>query len=139
MKSGRPKAKTPRPTDCGHGEVTNGCAANFSLHVCQACARGLFNGTMVPKLVPLKPIAEVAGDLICELHPSLEWPHDDCPGPGMPMRNALGLLKRAEDALRKIASGDVAPREGLPPVLADARIIAHAALEGPAPGAGGRG
>lgn len=21
---------------------------------------------------------------ICEEHPELPWPHDDCPGPGMP-------------------------------------------------------
>ena len=25
-----------------------------------------------------------APDWICEAHPALEWPHDDCSGPGMP-------------------------------------------------------
>jgi hypothetical protein len=24
-----------------------------------------------------------AGGWVCEEHPDLEWPHDDCPGPGM--------------------------------------------------------
>ena len=23
-------------------------------------------------------------DMVCEEHPDLAWPHDDCPGPGMP-------------------------------------------------------
>ena len=23
-------------------------------------------------------------DMVCEKHPHLAWPHDDCPGPGMP-------------------------------------------------------
>ncbi len=26
-------------------------------------------------------------DMICEAHPTLEWPHDDCAGPGMPPIN----------------------------------------------------
>jgi len=42
-----------------------------------------------------RSIVDVAGDLICEAHPWLEWPHDDCAGPGMPMRNALDLLAQA--------------------------------------------
>ena len=25
------------------------------------------------------------GGVICEAHPAREWPHDDCPGPGMPV------------------------------------------------------
>jgi hypothetical protein len=31
-------------------------------------------------------------DMVCEAHPWLEWPHDDCPGPGMPAKNALTLF-----------------------------------------------
>lgn len=28
-------------------------------------------------------MAELAGGWVCEQHPDLEWPHDDCAGPGM--------------------------------------------------------
>lgn len=28
-------------------------------------------------------IADEAGGWVCEQHPHLEWPHDDCAGPGM--------------------------------------------------------
>ena len=24
------------------------------------------------------------GSMMCECHPGREWPHEDCPGPGMP-------------------------------------------------------
>jgi hypothetical protein len=24
------------------------------------------------------------GEAVCERHPDKPWPHDDCPGPGMP-------------------------------------------------------
>jgi hypothetical protein len=27
---------------------------------------------------------EALGGWVCEEHPHLPWPHDDCPGPGMP-------------------------------------------------------
>jgi hypothetical protein len=26
---------------------------------------------------------------ICEAHPNLPWPHDDCPGPGMRCANEM--------------------------------------------------
>ncbi len=28
-------------------------------------------------------LAEEAGGWVCEQHPDLEWPHDNCEGPGM--------------------------------------------------------
>lgn len=28
------------------------------------------------------------GGWVCEQHPDLEWPHDDCEGPGMPWADA---------------------------------------------------
>lgn len=31
---------------------------------------------------------DAAGGWVCEEHPDREWPHDDCPGPGMPKRPA---------------------------------------------------
>ena len=31
-------------------------------------------------------------DMICETHPWLEWPHDDCGGPGCPPSAAVGIL-----------------------------------------------
>lgn len=39
------------------------------------------------RVVPAEPtesIVDAAGDLVCEQHPELEWPHGDCDGPGMP-------------------------------------------------------
>jgi hypothetical protein len=33
---------------------------------------------------------------ICEEHPTLPWPHDDCAGPGMPCSNLARLLKESE-------------------------------------------
>jgi hypothetical protein len=41
---------------------------------------------------------------VCEQHPDRCWPHDDCPGPGMPCVNpecAAGLVLRAELAMRR--------------------------------------
>ena len=36
---------------------------------------------------------------ICEEHPLKPWPHDDCPGPGMPASNQLYavMYKQAEE------------------------------------------
>ena len=31
-------------------------------------------------------------DMICETHPWLEWPHDDCAGPGCPPSAAVSIL-----------------------------------------------
>lgn len=39
-------------------------------------------------------------DMICEAHPWLEWPHDDCPGPGCPPTAAMILMKRRERSLQ---------------------------------------
>jgi hypothetical protein len=33
-------------------------------------------------------------DMTCEKHPWLEWPHDDCAGPGTPLSDSLDLLRR---------------------------------------------
>ena len=44
-------------------------------------------------------------DLICEEHPSEEWPHDGCGAPGMPLRNALGVIKERDDQLRSTEEG----------------------------------
>lgn len=35
---------------------------------------------------------EVTMDMICEQHPWLEWPHDDCSGPGCPPAAAASIL-----------------------------------------------
>jgi hypothetical protein len=31
--------------------------------------------------------------MTCEAHPWLEWPHESCPGPGMPVSASLRVLK----------------------------------------------
>ena len=38
---------------------------------------------------------EAEGGMVCEQHPHLEWPHDDCAGPGMTKAQAIqdGLLE----------------------------------------------
>ena len=33
-------------------------------------------------------------DMVCEAHPWLEWPHDDCAGPGMPPSNWQDFRKK---------------------------------------------
>lgn len=44
---------------------------------------------------PLKPIWDTGMGWICEEHPTLEFEHDNCPGPGMPDRdNILGKNDR---------------------------------------------
>lgn len=40
--------------------------------------------------VPGKVEQEPEVDMVCEAHPDREWPHDDCPGPGMPPRAVGG-------------------------------------------------
>lgn len=42
---------------------------------------------------------EIAGDMCCEEHPRLEWPHDDCPGPGMHWIDGLAALATRLDAV----------------------------------------
>ena len=32
-------------------------------------------------------------DMTCEEHPWLEWPHEDCLGPGMPVTASLAMLR----------------------------------------------
>ncbi len=44
-------------------------------------------------------------DMICEAHPYLRWPHDDCSGPGMPWQNGLNWGRRLHEALQKILEG----------------------------------
>ena len=41
-----------------------------------------------------------APDMICERHPWLEWPHDDCAGPGCPPAAAMVLMRRRERSLQ---------------------------------------
>ena len=45
-------------------------------------------------------ITEAMVDMICEAHPWLEWPHDDCAGPGCPPSAAMTLMKRRERSLQ---------------------------------------
>lgn len=33
---------------------------------------------------------EATGGWVCEQHPDLPWPHDQCAGPGMPARDVGG-------------------------------------------------
>ena len=40
--------------------------------------------------VPGQVEQEPEVDMVCEAHPDREWPHDDCPGPGMPPRAVGG-------------------------------------------------
>ena len=42
-------------------------------------------------------------DMTCEEHPWLEWPHEDCLGPGMPVTASLAML-RSCDAERAVVS-----------------------------------
>ena len=51
--------------------------------------------------------AETAG-WICEKHPHLAWPHDNCPGPGMPCDepgcpDSLAGLRPGPEAFKRIA------------------------------------
>ena len=39
-------------------------------------------------------------DMICEGHPWLEWPHDDCAGPGCPPSAAMTLMRQRERSLQ---------------------------------------
>lgn len=50
-------------------------------------------------------------DMTCEKHPWLEWPHDDCAGPGIPLSDSLDLL-------RKVMEPDAIP-DGGPAVAAE--------------------
>lgn len=36
---------------------------------------------------------EASGGWVCEEH-GLPWPHDDCPGPGMPARDTVATVSR---------------------------------------------
>ena len=38
----------------------------------------------------------------CETHPWLQWPHETCPGPGMPVGASLDRLK---DLLKETTNG----------------------------------
>lgn len=59
----------------------------------------LYVGTRRGREMKKRSIVDVAGDLICEEHPSKEWPHEGCGGAGMPMRNLLALYEQAERSL----------------------------------------
>ena len=37
--------------------------------------------------------------MTCEAHPWLEWPHEDCPGPGMPVSASLQVLKEQAEEI----------------------------------------
>ena len=40
---------------------------------------------------------------ICEKHPELDWPHDDCAGPGMPRTNRIsGLVYQRDEARAEV-------------------------------------
>lgn len=39
---------------------------------------------------------------ICEQHPELAWPHDDCAGPGMPQETQVRALVYQRDQARQI-------------------------------------
>lgn len=58
--------------------------------------------------VPGKMDQEPEVSMVCEAHPNLEWPHDDCPGPGMPP-TAVGTALTREH----VQIGDVIEWEGL--------------------------
>ena len=45
-------------------------------------------------------------DMTCEEHPWLEWPHEDCLGPGMPVTASLAML-RSCDAERAVVSAAI--------------------------------
>lgn len=34
--------------------------------------------------------------LLCEAHPTIGWPHDNCPGPGMPCPRCLPELQESQ-------------------------------------------
>lgn len=53
-------------------------------------------------------------DMICEGHPWLEWPHDSCPGPGMPSTNWQRFRKKpiVVEAIQMHVAVDVPTLEG---------------------------
>jgi len=53
-------------------------------------------------------------DMICEAHPWLEWPHDDCSGPGMSSDNWKGFRKKPVviQAIRMNVAVDIPTLEG---------------------------
>ena len=46
------------------------------------------------------PIVPADRDMICETHPWLPWPHDECGGPGCPPDAAVGLMQQRVRALQ---------------------------------------
>jgi len=43
---------------------------------------------------------DIKTDMICEQHPWLSWPHDECKGPGCPLDAAIGLMHQQIRALQ---------------------------------------
>lgn len=41
-------------------------------------------------------MVEEEGGWVCEQHPNLEWPHDDCAGPGITKQQAINDGLRSE-------------------------------------------
>lgn len=67
---------------------------------------------------------------VCEQHPDMDWPHDDCAGPGMLRSDALRLIGRYKKALSRIRknvttwpSHVTGPREALLEIDAIARKV----------------
>lgn len=65
-------------------------------------------------------------DMICEAHPDYLWPHDDCPGPGMPhpiITELRGVIYGHEqDRLARLSEA------GSPPTPSEA-VVVEATLE----------
>ena len=64
---------------------------------------------------------------ICEEHPDLSWPHDDCGGPGVPCENLCLSKSRNEDtALRlEACNHHVSPQRTPHDALEVANIGSH--------------
>jgi hypothetical protein len=46
-----------------------------------------------------EPLATTLCYWTCEAHPWLQWPHEECAGPGMPVGASLRLLQEALGAV----------------------------------------
>ncbi len=45
-------------------------------------------------------VCDMGCDMICETHPWLPWPHDECGGPGCPPCAGVGIMQQRVRALQ---------------------------------------
>ncbi len=60
----------------------------------------------------LERLGELTGPMevmACEAHPALVWPHDDCPGPGMPWFAGLRHAPPTDEQLAAVHDAPASP------------------------------